>query len=725
LAWLRGQLARHGFDIVIVSGGQDPRGAIEKAAPTITPGDVVLVHVSGRLSGRDELAFGGDRTVALSALPELFAARSPSSLSFIAELTCDHEASVAPADCLADVASALATEASGHDVVVALRPGDPNAARFQATRAGFGAPELSADRRPPGVLLDAMHRYGTASAASTAIMRSRAGANGFPMAPPPFEAPLAAPPALEAPAFPQAAEPPAGDPEESVNEAVAAAAAQGDWRCVAELRLEGLAAIADPRAQVRELVAIARVLQAELADSEGAIVLLERARRIEPTRTSVLRALRRGYEAQGRWADALDALESLAALAESGSERAEYRAAQARIAAEHVGDTERARAFLHEALLADPQQAEALALLGQLDAASDGAPSGSAYAAAAVAAFDPASYASAFAAYDAQGQIDGAFLAALALEDLGAAADEHRAVLERWRTVGPVRARASLDAWGWEQLRAPGHDDVIADLFAAIEGAAVAARIDEMREARRLPALDRDKRLPETSTASIVRSFQWAARFLVVACPALYALEEAPGMAVIHAAEPSTALGQGVLSGPTAKDLAFLAGRHLTYYRPEYHVLLYYPTREDLTALLFAAVQVVNGDSPTAPPSVRALRARLERRLGPTERGALREGVRRLNERGGQAKVGAWMRGVELTAGRAGLFLCGDLATATRMMRAESRQVAELSTEERLGDLLGFCASAPHLALRTRFVATSAESVMPPAGAVIHRTAAQ
>ena len=51
----------------------------------------------------------------------------------------------------------------------------------------------------------------------------------------------------------------------------------------------------------------------------------------------------------------------------------------------------------------------------------------------------------------------------------------------------------------------------------------------------------------------------------------------------MHAAHPSTALGSGVLSGPSAKDLAFLAGRHLTYYRPEYHVLLYYPTREGNT----------------------------------------------------------------------------------------------------------------------------------------------
>jgi hypothetical protein len=545
--------------------------------------------------------------------------------------------------------------------------------------------------------------------------------------------PAIAPPAgsvaaSSAPPIPPA--PPAPAIEASADaDPVAAATAAGDWQRVAELRLDRLVEIADPKAQVRELVAIARVLQAELADPAGALTLLERARTIEPTRLSVLRALRRGYEAHGRWADALDTLESLAALAENAADRAASRAAQARIAVERMGDPSSARAFVQEALLADPQHPEAMALAAQIDTLAAGepqpAPPVEGESGVSASPLDPATYAAAFAAYDAQGNIDGAFLAALAIEEVGVVSDAQRAVVDRWRTVGPVRARASLDAWAWEQLRASGHDDVIARLFAAIQDAAIAAKIDEMREQRRLPALERFQRLPETSTASIVRSFQWAARFLGVASPALYAIDDAPGVAMIHAPEPSTALGRSVLSGPTAKDLAFLAGRHLTYYRPEYQVLLYYPTRDELTALLFAAVQVVSGDSPVAPPAVRALRARLERRVGAAERAALRDAVRLLNERGGQAKVGAWMRSVELTAQRAGVFLCGDLATATRALRSESRDVAELTFDERRADLVSFCASPAHLALRTRFVATSAESVMPPSSAVLHRTAAQ
>jgi hypothetical protein len=706
--------------------------------------------------GRDALSFGADRSVPLAVLPQAFAARGPSSLSFVAELTYDEEG---PADRLGAVTSALSAPGRAHDVVVALRALGPAAPRFAWTREGFGAPDLAQAPQPVDTILDAMGRRSETRSTSALVARVVAGppahastAATAAVAPAPPAAPAVVPtPSLQPgwvtpPAAVDLEEepalvrevilPPAPPPEVEASEGadvdagIQQATAAGDWRRVAELRLDRLAAIADPKAQVRELVAVARVLQAELADPEGAITVLERARAIEPTRQGVLRALRRGYEAHGRWAHAVDVLESLAALAETGNERAGYRAAQARIATDHLADAVAARTFLNEALLADPLHPEAMALASRLDApAEEGAPAGgppvdpAPFGAAGP--LDAAPYASAFAAYDAQGNIDGAFVAALALEEIGVAGDGHRAVLERWRTVGPVRARASLDAWAWEQLRAPGHDDVIAALFAAVEGAAIGARIDEMRDAQRLPALDRSQRLSETSTASIVRSFQWAARFLGVRCPDLYAIDDAPGMAVVHGPDPSTALGRSVLSGPTAKDLAFLAGRHLTFYRPEYHVLLYYPTRDELTALLFAAVQMASTDVPSVPPAVRAIRGRLERRMGTAERIAVRDVVRRLNERGGQAQIGAWMRGIELTAARAGLLLCGDLATAARIARAESRVEADLTLEERRADLVSFCASPAHVALRARFVATSAESVMPAASAVTHRTAAQ
>jgi hypothetical protein len=325
-------------------------------------------------------------------------------------------------------------------------------------------------------------------------------------------------------------------------------------------------------------------------------------------------------------------------------------------------------------------------------------------------------YASAYEIHLRDGNTDGAVLAAMALEQLEVAAVEQRALLGRFRSVGPVRARAPLDAEGWALLRAPGFDPVVSALFAAVEGAAIAVALEDGGEEGKLLATAREHRLSETSTASVVRTFQWASRFLGVRCPDLYAVDDSPGILSVQASEPSTVLGSAVLSGRPAKDLAFLAGRHLTFYRPEHHALLYYPTREALTALLFAAVQLglPAGASVSAPAEVRLLRGRLSPRVDESARAELVRAVGVLHARGGQARIGAWVRSVELTAARAGLLLCGDLSTAATLLRTESRPVADLSLEQRRGDLIAFCASRAHAALRARFVVPTPESGMPP-----------
>jgi hypothetical protein len=320
------------------------------------------------------------------------------------------------------------------------------------------------------------------------------------------------------------------------------------------------------------------------------------------------------------------------------------------------------------------------------------------------------------------GRTDAAFLAAMSLEELGAAEMDQQVLIGQFRSLTPMRVRASLDDEGWKALRAPGSDDVLATLFAAVERAATAARVDELRRRHKLPKLDGLERLSETSTATIARSCQWAARFCSIDCPDLYASEQqAGGLVAVQAENPTTVLGPSVVRGLTVKDLAFFAGRHLTYYRPEYRILVNYPTREELTNLLLATVQVALPEQTTAAAPVRALRARIARRLSREDRADIEEAVRRLDDRGGRASVGAWIRSAELTAGRVGLFLCGDLATAAAAVRSEPSGVSGVSLEARRGDLLSFCASRAHLALRSRFAMTAPESIRPPpTGSGVH-----
>jgi hypothetical protein len=84
-----------------------------------------------------------------------------------------------------------------------------------------------------------------------------------------------------------------------------------------------------------------------------------------------------------------------------------------------------------------------------------------------------------------------------------------------------------------------------------------------------------------------------------------------------------------------------------------------------------------------------------------------------LEVRGGKFSLGAFTRNVELMAARAGLLLCGDLATATAIVSTESRSIAGLSLETKRRDLVGFNVSDEHIALRERYAHGASDSVRP------------
>jgi len=303
-----------------------------------------------------------------------------------------------------------------------------------------------------------------------------------------------------------------------------------------------------------------------------------------------------------------------------------------------------------------------------------------------------------FVLHQRAGRADRAWLAATALEELGAADVDQQLVADQFRPEGPIRPARSLDDAGWDEvLRAPGADDVVADVLRAIVDAATSARIEELRETRKLFALDPAKLQSATSTVTAVRSFQWAAQVLGVEAPELYVLDEVPGgIAAVPAPHPSTALGPDVLRGLGAKDLAFLAGRHLTYYRREHYALICYPTLPELSALFLGAVKLVMPELPVPgylSEAVARRRKTLVKHADEAQKKTLRAAVERLDARGGRVDLAAWIKSVELSAQRAGLLLCGDLKVAMTRMRAENRAIAELGLDQRRADLLAFCAS--------------------------------
>ncbi|MBX3220806.1 MAG: hypothetical protein KF795_09820 [Labilithrix sp.] len=300
---------------------------------------------------------------------------------------------------------------------------------------------------------------------------------------------------------------------------------------------------------------------------------------------------------------------------------------------------------------------------------------------------------------------DRAWLVATCLEELGASDVAQDLVIEQFRPEGPIRPTTALaEAW-WDELVAVGDaDPIVHDILGTVGDVAIALRLDELEAKKKLPALDPAKRQDKTSTASAVRTFVWAARALGVPLPDIYALDAVPsGIAAVPARVPATALGPTALSGRTVQQLAFLAGRHLTYYRPAHYPLVFFPTLAELSSLVLSAVRVVIPGI-TVPPSSDESRVpdKLGERLSDEQKTALEGIVARLDERGGRLDLFAWIRGVELTAARVGLLLAGDLRTASRLMKDETRTIGELSAETKRGDLLAFSASERYGVLRER-----------------------
>lgn len=548
LGWLRNQLSRRGFQIAIAGGAGDVLADLERIAAGVSPGDVVLVHVSGRLVETDSIALARANRLRLSAVTDLLAARTPGYVSLILDLV---RSEGEPAPDLLETLGGRLVESRASSLLAAVRaPAADPSERIAFTRLAM--PPFD-DGGPPSTeaLLAAMYDQALAS-----------------------DLPVSDPQGL---LFVQ------GLPDPTIDGLVAQATAALDWPRVVELRLDRAETLAAAAQRAQELTGIARILRVELGDADGAVEALEQARALDPKRASVLEALRDAYEAAGR-----------------------------------------------------------------------------------AAPINPAEYATAFAAHRRAGQADAALLDAMLLDELGAAQPEHQALVEQARTSGPVQVRKPLDAAAWEALRAPGFDDALAALLSDVHDAAIAARLAGRRASRRPPPLESSARLDPESTVSAVRTLHWAARVLGVTCPDLHAGADDGGDAVTHVPgeRPSISLAPRVLSGTPTKQLAFLAGRALTWYRPEYHGMLYYPALEDLRELLGA----------------------------------------RLGELGGDVGLERWIRSAELTAARTGLLLCGELKIAVSGARSQVSAPGRPSGERVASDLVSFCASRAHGALRAEYL---------------------
>ena len=298
---------------------------------------------------------------------------------------------------------------------------------------------------------------------------------------------------------------------------------------------------------------------------------------------------------------------------------------------------------------------------------------------------------------------DASWCLCQALTVLGRAEPDEERFFRRMRSETAAPAQAVLTDEDWiKALVHPRLDPFLTGIFALIEPAVYATRAQKLEELGFDPgaALDLSQHpLPMPQT------LYYAAGVLGMPAPLAFDHRQDPGgLAFVPSNPAAIALGrQALLSDVPPQVAAFVAARHLAFYKPGLSMRMFAPTGTALKSWLFAAIKLISPQFPVAPDIEGAV-AEAYRALDANVRGAARDELTRvvskLLQAGAPLDLKKWQGAVDLTADRLGLLLAHDLETAVAIVDASDEAAAAVPKAERRNEMVLFAVSAPYLDLR-------------------------
>ena len=478
-----------------------------------------------------------------------------------------------------------------------------------------------------------------------------------------------------------------------------------DWGKLIEvvLRIAGL--VEDPAARAKYFLTAASISHHELGKASDAVGYYGQALDHDPGLTKAFEGLVTCLEAGGD-EDALAAAYAAQIGRMGEGTRSEQQAKaklQDRLGALYFtsGDTAAARTAYEAARQLDPRDRSRLERLADLyegDLAGAGEAAAEAHSQLlALSPFRTASYQALKKVYEAEGNGDAVWCVAQALRELQMAGPDEEALFKQHRRTSPAQVRGALDAATFAaKVRHTDQDPRITRVFAAMVPAVLQNRAQRL-EAYGLSAANASK-----GDADIAGHLESAASLLGLPMPELYDRADDPGgLSVVLTASPAIGLGEGARAGGPGQALAFVAGRHLSFYRHDSLMRWLVPSASSLRAWLLAAVRLVQPAFPV-PPNLQSRSAEalssLQRNLSATGRDQVRGEVQALLDDPPELDMRRWMQGVELTADRVGFLLAGDLGYATAVVRASVEE--QVTERTRLEQLTVYAVSREYLALR-------------------------
>ena len=258
------------------------------------------------------------------------------------------------------------------------------------------------------------------------------------------------------------------------------------------------------------------------------------------------------------------------------------------------------------------------------------------------------------------------------------------------------------DLWR-DLLLHPGQDLTLTAIFAALQPAIIAAQAQQLHalgihEQHRIDPINDPNAMPRM----LVHVAENTATHLP---PMYYSPRDPGGLSFLFTSPPAIGVGAGAQAGGPQQALAFVAGRHLSYYRPGQYFRQLVPTGTGLRAWLLGAIRTVSPHFP-APANmegqVKEAAAAIQHALVGPHRDALRSLTQKLLEAAPELDMRAWMAGVDLTADRVGFVLSNDLKIANAVIEASPEDSSSVGRKQRLKELLAYSISEPYFELRKR-----------------------
>lgn len=283
-----------------------------------------------------------------------------------------------------------------------------------------------------------------------------------------------------------------------------------------------------------------------------------------------------------------------------------------------------------------------------------------------------------------------------------AEADEER-FFKRMKSETAAPAREVLTDEDWlTLLMHPDADALLTSVFALIEPAVIGKRSQSLEQLGYDPQYLIDL---TQNPYPMSQNLYYAAGVLGIEAPPAFQNPNDPaGLSFLHAYTPSIVLGQAAMQAEIpAQAAAFIAARHLAYFRPGMYVRQLVPTGTGLKAWLFAAIKLISPQFRVAPelegPMNDALAA-LEAGVTGQARDQLARVVSRLLQGGGSLDLKRWVAGVDLTADRVGFVIAHDLETAVEIIKASDEATSAVARDLRLKELVLYSISKPFFDLR-------------------------